>query len=127
MVGNETVTTREITIDCMAASAPPGEAAEVSVTKSCLQNNGRIDVMLTNIGERTESYAVAIDQVEPKVRTVAAGDSVRVTTTGRPDGPRPLSGNSQQCGDPHRDGPHRVRYRSGRTRDRGQYKLFRRA
>lgn len=86
----ETVAEREIAIECMASSAPPGEAVEVVVKKGCLQNNGRIDVHLTNIGDRTEVYAVFIDQVPAKVRTIAESESMRVTTTGRPDGPRPL-------------------------------------
>lgn len=86
----EVIESRTITIECIAASLPPDGLLEVVVKKSCLQNNGRIDVLLTNLEDRAEVYAVYIDQVPPKVRTIGGGETVRVTTTGRADGPRPL-------------------------------------
>jgi len=59
----------------------------VTVTTGCLGGFGRADVTVFNNSGATASYAVVIEPLEPRLRTVAAGDVVQITATGRPEGP----------------------------------------
>lgn len=58
---------------------------EVEVKVSCLQSNGRFDVYLSNRSSTSNTYTVFIPGLSPRSRTVAAGESSRVSATGRPD------------------------------------------
>ena len=85
--GTEILSTT-VVVDC---DPSPMDQPEVRVEKSCLAGNGRIDVYLTNPRiDVSATYAVFIDSIPPKVATLGPGESVRVSTTGRPDGYRPL-------------------------------------
>jgi len=66
-----------------AAVAEP----EITVALSCAADTGRVDVDIVNRGAATSLYSVTVGRVGPRTRTVAAGDSARVTVTGRRDGP----------------------------------------
>lgn len=66
--------------------------AQVEVEVSCLANNGRIDVWLSNSPDATQSasYEVSVDAdnypaLAPRTRLVSPGGTVRATITGRPD------------------------------------------
>lgn len=87
--GQETVLNTAVDVAC-EPTMPPASIPPVAVEKSCLQSNGRIDVFLTNQGNSTALYAVYIDQVPPKIRSIGPSNTLRVTTTGRPDGNRPV-------------------------------------
>lgn len=66
---------------------------EVSVAVSCLDNNGRIDVTLTNdVGADTPNdFAVTVGALAPRNRQIAPSESVTVSVTGRADGVIPVS------------------------------------
>lgn len=69
----------------------PASQPEVRIEKSCLAGNGRIDVHLTNPRlDVAAAYSVFVDAIPAKTRTVSAGGNARVSTTGRPDGFRPV-------------------------------------
>lgn len=75
-----------VQVDC-----DPNPTVEVDITNSCLADNGRIDVMLGNIGQSTAVYSVEFGDLGPRTRTLAPNGSTRVTITGRRDGVYPLT------------------------------------
>lgn len=60
------------------------------VTVSCLASNGRIDAQLYNRDSSTATYSVSVGSLAPRLRVVKPFETVRVTVTGRPDGPLPV-------------------------------------
>jgi len=89
LAGDEILFADAVDIDCDRVNGIP---PEVRIEKSCLAGNGRIDVYLTNLQlERSAAYSVFVDSVPPKTRVLNPGETVRVSTTGRPDGSRPVS------------------------------------
>lgn len=74
-----------VVIDC------DPDDTEVAIVVSCLGGNGRIDTYLTNIAEGAEEYSVAVGDLVPRRRVVATGETVRVSVTGRSDGPLPIT------------------------------------
>lgn len=60
---------------------------EVAIKVSCLQGNGRFDVLFANRSASSNTYKVSIPGLSPRSRTVPAGASGRTTVTGRPDNP----------------------------------------
>lgn len=64
-----------------------GTALEpVVVTTSCLAGRGRIDTRIVNAGSETADYAVTVAGLSPRMVTIEAGRSQRVSVTGRPVG-----------------------------------------
>lgn len=63
----------------------------VTLTVSCLADNGRFDVDLFNDGADPATYVVSVTPLATRVRRVDAGASVRVTYTGRPDLPSDIT------------------------------------
>lgn len=78
--GGLTISEDTVTVDC----DPP--TSEVAFASSCLAGNGRVDVQLANNRGATFDYEVTIGSLAPRVRTLADGDTTRVSATGRPDG-----------------------------------------
>lgn len=67
------------------------ERPQVTLEKSCLAGNGRIDAYITNKSvDRSAAYSVFVDSVPAKTRVILPGETARVSTTGRPDGNRPV-------------------------------------
>jgi len=83
-----TVWYRVVTVEC-----DPARAAEVEVETTCLGENGRVDVYLTNPGPpqvnvTDDIYRVEIGSLPDRYVRLYPGDlTARVTATGRPDGP----------------------------------------
>ena len=72
-----------------AASQAPGDAVEVTV--SCLAENGRIDVVVSNDTEAQVEVDIVLTGLSPRTGLVDVDDSRRFTITGRPDGDYQLS------------------------------------
>lgn len=63
---------------------PTPEPAAIVV--SCLNEDGRIDVPVTNTTAETASFTVMVGALAPRTVELTASESVTVTTTGRGDG-----------------------------------------
>lgn len=72
-----------LAVDCDNPPTPPN----VSVGVSCLAENGRVDVNVTNDSPITESFAITVGSLRTRERNVPGNETGRVTTTGRADGP----------------------------------------
>lgn len=80
-----------VEVDC-DPGPPPVVAGDgqVVVRVSCIAENGRIDVLLSNTTLSTATYSVVVGDLDARVHTLDPGRSVLVTVTGRPDGPIPV-------------------------------------
>lgn len=79
--GGVTILAQAFAVTC---DPPP---AEVAVNNSCLSNNGRVDVTLTNLTATSAQYSVLIGALAPRSVAVVSGATGRITATGRRDGP----------------------------------------
>lgn len=77
------------TVDCTTGDI----TRPVVVTDSCLQDNGRIDVLVANNTTTTKTYVVDVQSgsVRDRSVTLGPGEMERVTVTGRPDGDIPVT------------------------------------
>lgn len=79
-----------VTAYALAVNCDPDNP--VSYSQSCLADNGRVDVMLTNASAANETYRVTLERPDQptglpsRSRTVPPGGQARVTITGRPAG-----------------------------------------
>ena len=76
-----------VEIDCDPDPEPTDPGAEVSVLSACLGGNGRLDAVLSNNTDSLAVYEVRFGSLSPRTRSLAAGATTQLTTTGRPDGP----------------------------------------
>ena len=60
--------------------------ARTTVASSCLAGNGRLDIHIANESVVPQTYSVVVGALAPRERTVPAGESSRVSVTGRDDG-----------------------------------------
>lgn len=81
--GSTTILNRSVTVDC-------DPNVEVVVKSTCLAQNGRIDTTMMNTTSAPHTYAVAVGNLAPRNRVLAAGESITVSVTGRPDGDLPV-------------------------------------
>lgn len=79
------VDSRQLVVDCDVFSDP------VTVTQSCLGGNGRLDVDLFNTARTEATFVVSVSPLAERRRLLGAGESTRVSYTGRPDGPISVS------------------------------------
>lgn len=75
-----------VDVDCDPDPEPTDPGAEVSILSGCLGGNGRLDAVLTNSTESLAVYEVRFGSLTPRTRSLAAGATTQLTTTGRPDG-----------------------------------------
>lgn len=74
-----------VTIDC-----DPDQDVPVLVETSCLASRGRVDVHLLNRGAGPATFEVVVGILAPRTRTLAPGETARVSVTGRPNGDLPV-------------------------------------
>lgn len=70
-----------VSVSCSA----PGEP--VTLTSSCLGQNGRLDFDLYNDASTSSTFSVTVPPIADRTRTLAPGGSARISYTGRPDKP----------------------------------------
>ena len=67
-------------------SPAAAQVSQATVKSTCLAENGRIDITVYNFDDTPNDYVVAVSGLAPRQRTVAGGESQRVSITGRADG-----------------------------------------